>query len=169
MVRLHSTAPSIASVLDTSYKQRMEAVATALQPDQYTALKAVADSAAQLVSLALALAGGSIVAMISTGYLQPNAKWRYIYWLFLPAWLSVGVSVFYGHQISLRYLAAITGSPKNLPITSQAINTDFACQLRSFQIGIAFLAAWLVLYLFWWMYVQKPSASHEKHNAARRD
>ncbi len=116
------------------------------------ALKVVADGSAQLITWALALAAGSVAALIGTGYLQPKNRWRLIYLLFLPAWLLVGCSVFYGHQISREYMAAALGLPAKVPIIGQVINKDFGRQLLTFEFAIAFFALWLLLFLIWWIF-----------------
>jgi hypothetical protein len=64
--------------------------------DVYAALKVVADGSSQLVTWALALAAASVAAIVGSGYLRPSKAWRRIYLLFLPAWLFVGISVYFG-------------------------------------------------------------------------
>lgn len=122
--------------------------------DTYAALKIVADGSGQLITWAFALAAGSVAVIVSTDYLRPSKRWRLIYLLFLPAWIFVGLSVYYGNQISRRYMAAATGAKEHVVTIAQAINTDFACQQSMLDIALIFFAQWLVLFLCWWIFVK---------------
>ena len=123
--------------------------------DVYAALKVVADGSSQLVTWALALAAASVAAIVGSGYLQPSKAWRGIYLLFLPAWLFVGISVYFGNLLARRYMAAVLVRKENLPAIAQAMNTDFGKQQLMLSIALAFFAVWLICFLLWWIYEQR--------------
>jgi hypothetical protein len=122
--------------------------------DIYSALKVIADGSAQLITWALALGAASVAAIVSTSYLQPKKRWRLPYLLFAPAWIFVGVSVYFGNQVSRRYMAATLVPKETLARISEAINTDFARQQQMLSIALLFFAAWLTFFLYWWIFAK---------------
>jgi hypothetical protein len=139
-------------------------------PEAITVLKAVADYSGTLVSWALAWAGGSMVAFISTSYERPKTQKRRLIYLSFPfAWISLGVSVYLGQQISRRYLAAIVSSPGADVIDKilAEVNDEFIWQLRCTQLGLFFLALWLGFMFFF--FITAPASNIDEHKAAAKE
>jgi hypothetical protein len=118
-----------------------------------TALKVVVDSSATLVTWALSIVAGSVVAIVSTSYLRPsNARVRLIYLLYLPGWVFLSVSIYLGNQVSMRYVAAQFVKEEVVRTIAQQINRDFRSQQVMLMIGLLMFAAWLCLFLLWWVF-----------------
>lgn len=125
------------------------------------ALKLVAKSSATLITWALSVVGGSVAAIVSTSYLRPkNPKVRLIYLLYLPGWLFLGLSVYFGDRVSRHYVAsrfvAAHGSDasaydKVLAI-GQKMNADYISQQNMLMLGLLMFGAWLSLFLLWWVF-----------------
>ena len=70
------------------------------------ALQAVAARSDAMVEWALLVVAGSIAAIVSTSYIRPQVlRPRLIYLLFIPAWLALAVSLYFGDQVARRHLA----------------------------------------------------------------
>jgi hypothetical protein len=111
-------------------------------------LKAILDNSGTLVNWALAVAAGSVAALIGTSYQQPKTRrWRPIYLAFPMAWAFLGRSVFWGEQISRRFIAAQLGKPVALPKILGLMQSDFLHQWSMLMRGLALLAVWLLLFV----------------------
>ena len=105
-----------------------------------------------LITWALAVVGGSIATIVSTSYLRPKKRLiRYAYLLFLPGWIFLGLSIYYGDQISRRYMASMFVSKEKIGEIAKMINQDFGCQRFMLSVGLLIFALWLVLFLLWWV------------------
>jgi cell division protein FtsB len=75
-----------------------------IQPD----LKAILDASGTMLNWALIVVGGSIAALINTTAERPKtSKGRWIYISLIPAWICLGMSLYYGFSISRNYIAAV--------------------------------------------------------------
>jgi MFS family permease len=129
--------------------------------DIYSALKIIVDGSAQLNSWALGLAAASVIAIVGTDYLHPSKRWRLIYLLFAPAWAFSGLSVYFGNQVSRRYMAAVMGEKENVSKIASYINSDFALQQTMLEVALIFFGLWLALFLAWWIFFA-TEASHRR-------
>lgn len=118
-----------------------------------TALKIIVEGSGQLVAWALAIAAGSVAAIVSTSYIRPENKlFRLVYLLFLPGWLFLGLSVYYGDQVSRSYMASLLVDKNAVRTIAQAMNTEIVCQRNMFGLALLFFTLWLVLFLCWWIF-----------------
>jgi len=119
-------------------------------------VKGMVDDSKTLTSWALTLIGASIAIIVGTGYLRPPGKMRFIYFLFVPGWLLMGLCVYVGDKISRRSApAAFTSKYDVLKQTASFINDDFDCQLTFLHVGLLFFLVWLLFFIFWWV-LEKP-------------
>jgi hypothetical protein len=120
-------------------------------------LKQIGETAAVLISWSLAVAGGSVLAIVSTSYNKPlKVIEKTFYLLFIPGWILLFCSVYQGNQIKRRIIAAhYAKDEKILKQINEAVNNDFDTQLTCFQIGIFIFGVWLILYLLWWMFADR--------------
>jgi hypothetical protein len=121
------------------------------------ALKTIVETSQGLSAWAVTVAGGSLVVILSTGYLKPkNYYVRLAYLLYFPGWVFLGLSVYYGQLIQRRYIVAlliVTGQVKgNLDKIAQAINSHFGLQFDFFKVALVFFGIWLVIFLLWWIF-----------------
>ena len=126
--------------------------------DLMMGLEAAADQANLLTTLALAIVGGSIIAMLQTSYLRP-ADWRYraAYLLFVPGWYFLGKSIYHGSEVRAVRLSYLFSSPTSETDFLWHVNQDTANQWESLFLGLSILAVWLALYLAWWIYTDRPA------------
>jgi hypothetical protein len=117
------------------------------------AMKAVVESSATMVTWALAVVAASVATIVSTSYLHPsNNKVRRVYLLFLPGWLLLGLSVYFGDRVSRRYIAArFVEESMRRPI-AEGMNGDFSRQQTMLMLGLGVFALWLVAFLIWWVF-----------------
>ena len=116
------------------------------------AVKTIVASSNTLVSWSMTIIAASLLALLSTSYLRPvekKGKWMYV--LFLPAWILLGVGIYCGSLIERRGIMAAI-DPTRIPVILDKMNDEYASQLTYFNIALAFLGAWLILFLFWWLF-----------------
>ena len=97
--------------------------------DFQVGLEQINNGSAGLVTWALAIVAGSVATIVSTSYLRPmNRAMRCIYLLFIPGWLFLGLSIYYGERISRRLMAAKLVPKENLQEIAKLVNLDFGNQ-----------------------------------------
>lgn len=117
-------------------------------------LKTMADGSSTLVGWGLTIIGASIAIIVSTSYFRPtNQRTRMIYLLFIPGWVSISLSIYYGNRISRDYIAAAL-VPRNDVVRDigNSINDEFGLQLLFLQLGLLCFSIWLLLFLLWWVF-----------------
>jgi len=106
-----------------------------------------------LISWALVMIGGSILAILGTGYYRPTALWvRCSYLAFIPAWFFLSLSVYAGTRVQGVYLAALYSAHPNITMLKSTVNDDAVSQIQRMEIGLACFGLWLTLYLLWWIF-----------------
>jgi hypothetical protein len=97
--------------------------------DYQPGLKAILDNSGTLVNWALAVAAGSVAAIVSTSYERPRTRFgRMIYLLFPLAWFFLGKSIYAGEQISRRFIAAQVVTPAQARKILELMQADFLHQ-----------------------------------------
>lgn len=127
----------------------------------FEAAQALAQSLSQWDLLIIA---GSLVVIVSTSYYRPDSrKMRAAYFLFLPAWSLLADSVYQGIQVQgsyVAYLVALRKTPVNHSTLDQiAANMESATryQIKGLEYALACLAVWLLIYIGWWVFSEKPA------------
>jgi hypothetical protein len=116
------------------------------------AMKLAADGSATMTTWALSTIGGSIAAIVSTSYLRPTGqRIRLIYLLYLPAWACLGFSIFWGHVLERRHIAAHFVPPTQLQKIAELMSDDYRYQQDFLAIGLGIFGIWLTCFLFWWV------------------
>lgn len=120
----------------------------------FEAAQALAQSLSQWDLLIIA---GSLVVIVSTSYYRPESRIiRAAYLLFLPAWSFLALSIYEGIQVQrsyVAYLVAARGNDmKRIDGIAQTMNDATAAQIRTLEYALLCLAAWLVIYIVWWVF-----------------
>lgn len=117
-------------------------------------MKVIAEGSRAISGWALLIIGASIVAIVGTSYMRPlNLRVRLTYLLFIPGWVLIGLSSYYGDWVSRRYMAAAVALQEDrLRSILVKVNTEFAAQLFYFQSGLLVFSVWLILFLLWWVF-----------------
>lgn len=119
----------------------------------------------------LLIIGGSLVLIVSTSYYRPaSRRMRFAYFLFLPAWALLALSVYAGIEIQGSYVAYLVATRaksgagnatvQQIATKVQQIATNMEAETR-FQIScleyaLLCLAAWLLIYIGWWVLSDQP-------------
>jgi hypothetical protein len=122
-------------------------------------LKTMAENSRNVMSWSLTLIGASILAIVSTGYLRPmSRRMRFVYLLFIPGWVLLGWSLYYGDSIARRYTAtAFMQARVKLLEIGQLMNGEFDSQLTFMNWGLGVFAIWLIIYIVWWVIADLPA------------
>lgn len=114
--------------------------------------KEVVVYSSQITNWAIAVFGGTIAAIISTSYIRPsNVLYRLSALLFIPGWACLSVSIYYGEQLTRKYLATMmVKSPKVLDIASD-INNLYSDQRFYLLLSLLFFGSWLLVFLLQWV------------------
>lgn len=133
--------------------------------DPLTSLAAISASSQQLVNLASAFLGGSVVLLIGTSHVSPpNKKLRSIYFLLVACWGFILASMFSGDSVLRNYLAAMVAKSPEKSIEIYAIaNGNYADQLDYLRLAVLFFAIWLLLYMTWWTFFRESKAGATEH------
>lgn len=134
--------------------------------DLRTGLQSVVEASHLLTTWALTIVAGSVATIVGTSYLRPkNPRIRLIYLLFIPGWVGLGVSVYFGEQLSRRHIAAQLVGDDRIRAIASAMNSDFLNQRCALQMGLLFFALWLFLFLVWWIFGKwSVTGQFEKEN-----
>jgi hypothetical protein len=116
-------------------------------------LSAISSGASTITGWALAILGGTVVGLVGGKYLHPGGAIRYVYLLFLPGWLFLGASVFYGEKVTRRFTAsAFTQEDKRLLEIGNEMNIEYGRQRLFFQLALLTFGIWLAALLIWWVW-----------------
>lgn len=122
------------------------------------AAKAIVDASQFYISLATAVAGGSALVIVGTSHLSPvHWRGRSIYFLFLPAWIFIGLSFYYGERITRRLVAFHLVDKDVLSGIVKKMGDDYDYQRFYFFGAMTCLSVWLILYTAWWVMYREPS------------
>jgi hypothetical protein len=125
-------------------------------------IKNISDGASKLAAWTFTIIGGTILIILSDSYFHPMCSClRLIYLLFIPGWVFLAVSIYYGTNTMRRAMAAEFWAEKQDPLIDifKKSNKDFSNQLQTFRIGLLIYAIWLMLYLIWWIFSTLPTKS----------
>lgn len=107
-----------------------------------------------MITWALSILGGSILAILGTSYIKPvGRRVRLLYLLFLPGWGFICSSIFWGSLIARKAIAyELVKSAENKSAIVLQINSCFAAQLDTLNLGLSIFALWLVSFLLFWIF-----------------
>jgi hypothetical protein len=125
-------------------------------------IKAILIGSDKINTWSLSVFGGSLLAIFSTSYLQPESKYfKLVYLLLIVGWIFLVLSIKFGINISGRSMAAelVHDKEEKLKEIFFKSNTDFEKQLSYFKKALFVFALWLTTYLIWWIfiYANKPN------------
>lgn len=117
-----------------------------------------AQSLAQSLSQwSLLIIAGSLVLIVSTSYRRPqNRKIRAAYFLFIPMWCCLALSIYQGIMVQRSYVAYLVASrstptAQTLNSIAEAITNATRVQIGALEISLLIGALWLLIYIVWWI------------------
>jgi len=123
------------------------------------------EAAQSLSQWSLLIVGGSLVVVVSTSYRRPqNPKVRAAYFLFIPMWCCLAVSVYQGIVVQRSYVAYLVASrstPAQQTLNSIAENITDATrnQILALESALLIGALWLLIYIVWWICSNQTEAT----------
>ncbi|RVU02822.1 hypothetical protein EOD41_02475 [Mucilaginibacter limnophilus] len=124
----------------------------------HDANKLINEESNRLITWSLSIAGGSILAMISTSYVRPEGIYLYLYLLFPIGWILLSVSLYFGELATRIYIAGATvnnSSIEDIKQIGREADIKFARQLTYLRWGVFVFFLWLVSYLTWFVFLKK--------------
>jgi len=115
----------------------------------------------------LLIIAGSMIIIVSTGYYRPQSRaMRFIYFLFLPSWVLLALSIYKGIEVQGSYVAYLVAARHaNAAVIeniSGKMNDNVTSQILFLKVALLCLAAWLILYILWWVLSDKISGEGTK-------
>lgn len=110
----------------------------------------------------LLILGGSLVVIVSTSYYRPQSiKIRAAYFLFLPIWFCLAMSVYQGIAVQRSYVAYLIASRSTptkqlLDQIAENITSATRNQIFALETALLFGGLWLLIYLVWWVFTNQP-------------
>jgi hypothetical protein len=106
------------------------------------------------------IVGATSAVLLGDSHLSPpRVPLRLIYFLFVPAWFFLLLSTWMGVKVQRNFLALKLLSKADVEGVKIELNQHLNCQLSLMQIGLFFVAVWLVAYLFWWVLEREDAAN----------
>ena len=106
-----------------------------------------------LTGWALSIFGATVVGIVTSKYLRPSDRARYLYLLFIPGWILLGLSIARGELVVQRSIAAAFADKADLRRDiAKLMNSDFDAQRFTLQLALLAFAVWLVSLLIWWIF-----------------
>ena len=107
--------------------------------------------------LCIAALGGTVVLVLGSSLRRPQglrARAGFL-WL-LPGWVALSSALQKWAEVHQHHLALVL-SPKADPLTIlERVNNAIQVQITHTSIAMAFIGAWLMLYLVWWVFHRQP-------------
>jgi hypothetical protein len=85
-----------------------------------------------------------------------------MYFLFVPAWAFLALSIYYGDRVQRHAIAAKMVAKERVNSIHAEINADFQQQLDWLAYAGAVLVFWLVWYIVWWIFCRQLKGEGEK-------
>lgn len=116
------------------------------------ALEATVSYAQSLTQWALLIVAGTALLLVGTEYHRPTSRLLlFSYFLFIPGWISLILSMYRGVRVQQVYLAYLFSERPNWSASMSAVNGDALWQVRTMQFGVLVFGVWLLTYLFYWI------------------
>jgi hypothetical protein len=121
--------------------------------------------AQSLSQWSLLIIGGSLIMVVSTSYRRPqNRKVRAAYFLFIPMWCCLAMTIYQGIVVQRSYVAYLVASrstPTQQTLNGIAENITNATRNQIIALESALLigALWLLIYIVWWICSNQTEAT----------
>jgi hypothetical protein len=131
-------------------------------PDRLTAksLEAVGTFSQNLSQWCFVIIGATVLCLLEKS--GPWGKHRFVrlcYVLFLPAWIGLCSSIYFGTRVQNAYLSYVLVPSNTISDTIAVLNSDLNCQTKSMMWGLMFLALWLVCIWLGWLCAKNQNTS----------
>jgi len=129
--------------------------------DKEKALEATVSYAQSLTQWALLMIGGTALILVSTEYYRPIHIWLlYAYFLFIPGWLFLIISMYKGVRLHQVYLGHLLSPRASWDQSLASLNAHARAQIKCMFIAVAIFGLWLIAYLVYWILFYQPKEVH---------
>jgi len=116
-------------------------------------MSAMSAGATTLTGWSLTILGATIAGIVAGNFLRPTRFLRWIYLLFIPGWIFLGISIWNGDKVSRRLAAAgFTDNHETLRDIAALMNSDYISQRLFFEFALLAFGCWLICLLFLWVF-----------------
>jgi hypothetical protein len=132
----------------------------------YNCIKSIDAGSSKISTWSLTVIAGSLLTVLNTDYSHPTIiEYKKAYLLFVIGWIFIGISLYYGNEISGSTIMAdlYRSKYKALEIIYTKCNNCYKNQLLFFNIGLLVFAVWLLAYLLWWVFNDDSKAVEFKY------
>jgi amino acid transporter len=123
------------------------------------ALELAVSFSQSLTQWAYIVLGGSVAILFRDLKYRPKDNLvRHSFWLFIPGWASLVLSIYEGMRVQQRYVARWMNPNTQINDIVAKFNFHTLWQLRLMELGLSVFALWLIAFLTRWIiYREKPS------------
>jgi hypothetical protein len=121
--------------------------------------------AQSLSQWSLLIIGGSLIMVVSTSYRRPqNPRVRAAYFLFIPMWCCLAMTVYQGIVVQRSYVAYLVASrstptQQTLNGIAESITNATRNQILALESALLIGALWLLIYIVWWICSNQTEAT----------
>jgi hypothetical protein len=121
--------------------------------------------AQSLSQWSLLIIGGSLIMVVSTSYRRPqNRKVRAAYFLFIPMWCCLAMTIYQGIVVQRSYVAYLVASrstptQQTLNGIAESITNATRNQIIALESALLIGALWLLIYIVWWICSNQTEAT----------
>jgi hypothetical protein len=123
------------------------------------ALELAVSFSQSLTQWAYIVLGGSVAILFRDLKYRPKDNIiRHSFWLFVPGWVFLILSIYEGIRVQERYIARWMNPNPQINDIIAKFNLHTVWQIRLMELGLPFFAVWLTVFLARWiLYRDKPS------------
>ena len=120
-------------------------------------MSALSAASTTLTGWCLGILGATVAGIGAGDFLRPGTSVRRIYLLFIPGWVFLGVSIWYGDKVMRRLgAAAFMKDQATLGTIAESMNSDYTAQRGWFECALLIFGLWLAIILVWWVVAKRP-------------
>lgn len=122
------------------------------------ATKLIQEESNRLITWALTILGATILFVSSaSNYFHPAGYFKYTYILYFLGWLFLIISIYFGEELTRRFIAGMWQDESKISLISQIklkINRNFKLQLDFFKYAVLVFSVWIFIFLYWFITIK---------------
>lgn len=127
------------------------------------AIEAFIKQSGDLKEIAIAIIGGTVLLILSTSFRHPDKKVRKLYFIFIPVWLALGFSIFFGDFLQRNYISLLLIESTNKELLTNvylknvlsSMNSSYLWQQGLIMLSIFLLLIWIIIFLIWFVLLKE--------------
>jgi amino acid transporter len=125
------------------------------------ALELAVSFSQSMTQWAYIVVGGSVAILFRDLNYRPKDNFiRHSFWLFVPGWSFLALSIYQGIRVQQRYVARWMNPNPQINDIVVKFNLHTVRQIFFMELGLSFFAVWLAIFLARWiLYREEPSVN----------